>query len=180
MILEDYELEENPEMFEIVDEEELDEENPEDEALEDEETETEEDATEETLEGELSEEGTPEEGTEAELTDAETLPEGAETVYEDVDELDPNRKVTISATTGTAVNFGDVVTLYATFSGYDGVDVDIQWQYNDGSGWTDAPGATDQKYSFVIDESNYTYAWRLNVTPIINEEPVETAEGNNE
>jgi len=63
--------------------------------------------------------------------------------------------------------YGDQVTLTATLNGYEGSNVNLQWQYTkDQETWVDAQGdgATSTQYSFTISDDTVCTYWRLAVT----------------
>ena len=62
-----------------------------------------------------------------------------------------------------AYNFGDTLTLEATFEGLNEVTYTMQWQYFDGFDWHDQPGATEDRLSFILTNANAAYVWRLAV-----------------
>jgi hypothetical protein len=63
--------------------------------------------------------------------------------------------------------YGDQVTLIATLSGYEGANVNLQWQYTkDQQTWVDAQGdgASSTQYTFTIGDDTVCTYWRLAVT----------------
>ena len=56
---------------------------------------------------------------------------------------------------------GDIIVLTSKLTGFEGVEYDVQWQYNEGLGWNDVAGATEETYSYTADEENVSYEWRL-------------------
>lgn len=56
---------------------------------------------------------------------------------------------------------GKTVRLTSRLTGFDGLVYGLQWQYNDGSGWTDVPGANGQEYAFTVNADNAGWQWRL-------------------
>jgi hypothetical protein len=73
----------------------------------------------------------------------------------------PERSVSISANVGNVVFAGDGITLTAVLSGYDDVETQITWQYNDGTGWKDIEGANGLQYTFTLTEATADYGWRV-------------------
>jgi hypothetical protein len=73
------------------------------------------------------------------------------------------RSVQIFTTLGNAVNQGEAVTMTGVLTGFDGVQVLLQWQVNDGSGWKDIQGATGTTYTYSADEQTVNSDWRLKV-----------------
>lgn len=70
----------------------------------------------------------------------------------------PRVKITIE--NDGNIHFGDKVKMNAKVTGIEG-DYKLQWQYNGGSGWKDISGAHSKTYSFVINETNYDYDYRV-------------------
>lgn len=58
------------------------------------------------------------------------------------------------------IEIGDVITLKAVIDGND-APYTIQWQINEGNGWTDIANATDDTYEFVLTEALTDAAWRV-------------------
>lgn len=57
--------------------------------------------------------------------------------------------------------YGDPLTFHADVSGYEGADVFVQWQYNEGNGWRNAPGdSTDLTYYTEVNEVTASSDWR--------------------
>jgi len=109
----------------------------------------------------------PVEGEEAaqELTEEEkiaALLANSAKIEELLDELNNNRKIEIYANIGNdGINLGDSITLIAVFEGYENTTYTKQWQYDAGNGWVDIDGANGNSYTFVINESNMEYSWRV-------------------
>ena len=75
--------------------------------------------------------------------------------------------VTSSIAEGQLVFFGTEVTLKAVTSGFGDKQLSYQWQSStDGQNWTDISGATNETYTYYIDEVNSGWVIRVNVTPI--------------
>ena len=73
----------------------------------------------------------------------------------------------------TEVVVGTPVTLTATLSGFEDVQVALQWQCSTDGGATfaDLPEATDTALTFNIDMNNVNYLWRLKVTVLPEAQP---------
>ena len=145
----------------------------EDEVETDPEDETEPEVEDETVtEPEEETETDPEDETDPEVEDeTEEEPEdetGEEPEVEDETEeaAEPERSVEIRAEwEGDELHFGDVCTLVAELSGYEGTDYSLQWQVSeDDSNWTDVEGATEATYEMIVTEENYQNFWRVTVT----------------
>ena len=58
--------------------------------------------------------------------------------------------------------YGSTIVWKSSVSGTkDGDRLVYQWQYNDGTGWKDQPGATESTYRYTLTEENCEYEWRL-------------------
>jgi len=75
-----------------------------------------------------------------------------------------NLKVEIFSSLDEQVSMGETIRLTSVLSGFDGIEYALQWQYNDGSGWKNIPGATEGHYEFKATLETVQYAWRLTVT----------------
>ena len=73
----------------------------------------------------------------------------------------------------TEVVVGTPVTLTATLSGFEDVQVALQWQcsMDGGATFADLPEATDAALTFNIDMNNVNYLWRLKVTVLPEAQP---------
>ena len=49
-------------------------------------------------------------------------------------------------------------------TGFDDVQVLLQWQVNDGSGWKDIEGADGTQYAYSASEQTVNSDWRLKVS----------------
>lgn len=74
------------------------------------------------------------------------------------------RRVNVLSDLSGSIEEGDPVTLTGELIGFDDLDVAVQWQYNDGSGWHDVDNGSDMQYTFTATHETVTYAWRLAVT----------------
>ena len=83
-----------------------------------------------------------------------------------MDELYPNRKATLYMSWGSKAKpaMGDRITLSARLEGYDGIEYSLRWQVNSGGGgWQDVPDAAGHTFSFILDEKNIDWLWRVAV-----------------
>lgn len=79
----------------------------------------------------------------------------------------PRIRITSSLEGVESVQPGTPITLTAHLEGFDEISYRLQWQYSlDGENWKDEKGANGTSFSFVLDESNDAYIWR--VIAIIN------------
>lgn len=100
---------------------------------------------------------------------ANTIPEGAQKLATLVDKISPDRTIDIYAVhEGKYLTYGDQVTLVAVLNGYGSLVYNIQWQVSRDGSWEDLSGAHTTAYSFVLNEDNYNYNWRIlvNITDI--------------
>ena len=74
------------------------------------------------------------------------------------------RKVRITSSRGDVVIENEIITLSSQLIGFDGVDVQYQWQVDRGEGWADVDGATGPTHQFVATKDTILYSWRLLVT----------------
>ena len=74
------------------------------------------------------------------------------------------RKVRITSSRGDVVIENEIITLSSQLIGFDGADVQYQWQVDRGEGWTDVEGATGPTHQFVATKDTILYSWRLLVT----------------
>ncbi len=58
------------------------------------------------------------------------------------------------------VSYGDRIVLKADISGIQR-EYDLQWQQNDGKGWSSIPGAYGDEYSFKLTRANEKNAYRV-------------------
>lgn len=56
---------------------------------------------------------------------------------------------------------GEVVTLWATLTGFEGRNVQMQWQYYHDGAWQNAQGANGLTHSFGATKDTVNYDWRL-------------------
>ena len=96
--------------------------------------------------------------------DVEVLPD-ADITDEALVETSPViRNVKIRTTLGSVVNQGDTITMTGVLTGFDDVQVLLQWQVNDGTGWKDVGSATGTQYTFTANGQTVNNDWRLKVT----------------
>lgn len=72
-------------------------------------------------------------------------------------------KVEIFSSMGNCVTEGETVYLTSRLTGFEGIDYTLQWEVNDGSGWKMMEFATEDHYSYEINEENVSWQWRLTV-----------------
>lgn len=97
------------------------------------------------------------EGTSVMTIEEEELPLAGPAVEEHFDIL-------LSSNHGDCIGEGELLTVMATLIGYEAYTVELQWFYNDGTGWYEAEGANELSYSFVATSETVNYNWRLAVT----------------
>ena len=106
---------------------------------------------------------TPAEGTEAQGEEggepaAETPAEGTEAQGEEGEVVGeakaPERTVMIRSSQGDVVTEGEIIYLTSKLKGFDGLDIDYQWQVDrgDGAGWVDVEGANRSKHMIVANK----------------------------
>ena len=72
------------------------------------------------------------------------------------------RSVRVEASYIAAVDAETQVTLTAILTGFDGVQVQLQWQSSvNGIDWQDVPGAKEMSYTYTLTEQNREVAWRV-------------------
>lgn len=72
------------------------------------------------------------------------------------------RSVRVEASYSAAVDAETQVTLTAILTGFDGVQVQLQWQSSvNGIDWRDVPGAKEMSYTYTLTEQNREVAWRV-------------------
>ena len=72
------------------------------------------------------------------------------------------RSVRVEASYIAAVDDETEVTLTAILTGFDGVQVQLQWQSSvNGIDWRDVPGAKETSYTYELTEQNREVAWRV-------------------
>ncbi len=76
----------------------------------------------------------------------------------------PQRSVKITSNLGASVNENDTITLRGELIGFDGCEVTLQWQFNNGAGWTNLEGANDVTCSFPANSDTLNCDWRLAVS----------------
>jgi len=88
-----------------------------------------------------------------------------EPVAEEPAEIDFSKlKVEIDSNLDEVVMEGEEIRLTSILTGFEGLTYSLQWQYNDGEGWKNIEGATEDTYTFIVDDNNIGYEWRLMVT----------------
>ena len=72
------------------------------------------------------------------------------------------RSVRVEASYIAAVDAETQVTLTAILTGFDSVQVQLQWQSSvNGIDWRDVPGAKETSYTYTLTEQNREVAWRV-------------------
>lgn len=74
------------------------------------------------------------------------------------------RSVNIYSDMGDTVREGDIITMTGELMGFDGKDISMQWQFDNGYQWTDVPGANKLTHAFVATQETINYSWRLSVS----------------
>ncbi len=76
------------------------------------------------------------------------------------------RQVKIRSSRKDEVIRDEIITLYSELIGFDGVEVQYQWQVDrgDGAGWVDLEGATGPNHTYVANPVTVLYSWRLLVS----------------
>jgi hypothetical protein len=66
---------------------------------------------------------------------------------------------------GKPAYVGTKITLKAHVSGAEGKNYTLQWKYStDLENWTDQPGATNDTFTYVLDETTSEYSWKVVLT----------------
>ncbi len=66
---------------------------------------------------------------------------------------------------------GTVIHLSSELIGFENKVYTLQWQYSpDGVNWTDEPGANEDTYTYVLDEQNANYYWRIIANDVMDKE----------
>ena len=92
--------------------------------------------------------------------------ESAEEVPQPVEAAETEKSVEIWFEFNGEISYGSTVTIRSASCGYSEF-VAYQWQYSiDGTTWLDVEGAQESEYSFILNEANALYLWRLEVTEI--------------
>ena len=92
------------------------------------------------------------------------IPAFAEVDAPEIPEI--TRDVTVTCYKKDFMSIGDVFTLEASITGFEGVEYRVQWQYDAGKGWQDFPGGNALTLRVVADRANMGYTWRVLVTVI--------------
>lgn len=75
-----------------------------------------------------------------------------------------HRSVNIYSNMGSCITENEVITLTGELVGFEGCDVTLQWQYDNGNGWTDVDGANGMTHAFAANMETVNSSWRLAVT----------------
>lgn len=126
--------------------------------------------TDEPLDGpqiiEITDRVEPTEETLAPATDNEA--DTVEILDTDIPMAGPAPVVSITAQfDGMQLQEGDMVTLVADVS-TDGRPYELNWMYNDGTGWKTIDGANQASYSYAFSSQNYSWYWDVQVTVLDN------------
>lgn len=92
------------------------------------------------------------------------MPEDMTEVILDIAEVQIDYRVYITFTSNSSLTIGDTMRLHCNLEGFSRNTVHIQWEINNGNGWKDIDGATDEDYSCEITEDNSSAEWRVTVT----------------
>ena len=71
------------------------------------------------------------------------------------------KKVSIYTSRKDVVTDGERIYLTSYLEGFDGIEVQNQWQVDRGNGWENVEGATRDSYSFIATKETVLYSWRL-------------------
>ena len=98
----------------------------------------------------------------------ELMPEPIpEPLLEPLSESTPNVNVFITIEYDEAnLHYGSDIKLVGHLTGCDGLEYSLMWIKNAGKGWEEISGFDGFEYSFVLDEQNISYAYRLLVLAI--------------
>jgi len=83
-----------------------------------------------------------------------------------VDSHNPGRSIGImySLNGKTEVGMGDDIFFNAVLRGYEGLVLNVQWQYTvNGTDWSNIPGASSPAYRLTVTESTIDWTVRVNV-----------------
>ncbi len=75
------------------------------------------------------------------------------------------RIVNVYSDMSDTIREGDIITMTGELIGFDGMDVKLQWQFDNGTSWIDVPGANKLTHAFVATAETVNYSWRLSVNP---------------
>ena len=91
----------------------------------------------------------------------EPLPEEGEAA-----EADPtaNMKVTIFSSRRSVMKTGETVALTSKLEGFEGFEVDYQWECDKGAGFEPVAGANSDTYTFEASKTTLSWGWRLTVS----------------
>lgn len=74
-----------------------------------------------------------------------------------------DRQVNVRTNLGACVNENETVTLTGELVGFEGCDVQVQWQVLNGTEWENIEGATGMEYSFAATSDSVNSSYRLAV-----------------
>lgn len=101
--------------------------------------------------------------------EAEDEEEEEEEEEEEVEKINPVGSIYFVDVNGGKLYVGDVVRVCVQFAEDYGVDFSYQWQFNDGSGWQNAPNGNGAYCEYVVDKTNIGYTWQVIVTWTVEE-----------
>lgn len=82
--------------------------------------------------------------------------------FPDEESPDVARRVRIRRVMPDVLRDGDSFQIEAILIGFDGIEYELQWQYNDGSGWHSMPDANGAaSLNLIADRYNVNYSWRI-------------------
>ena len=78
-------------------------------------------------------------------------------------QLEIPKEVKIRSDARITMYVNEQITLYAELSGFDGISVTYQWQYDkrDGNGFVNIPNATNATYSFLATDETINCDYRV-------------------
>ena len=83
---------------------------------------------------------------------------------ERLDETHPDRSIQVVPDWGERpIELGVEVTLVAHIEGYEGLETQVFWQVNRGSGWETIDDSGSLSYRFILDAQNSQWQWRAGV-----------------
>ena len=83
---------------------------------------------------------------------------------EETEEVVPEMKVTIFTSRRTVMTLGEPVYLTSKLEGFDGYEIELQWQCDKGEGFEDVEGANADTYEFEASAETLSWGWKLLVT----------------
>jgi hypothetical protein len=74
------------------------------------------------------------------------------------------KKVTIFTSRTSIMEEGEIVYLTSKLEGFDGYEIELQWQCDKGEGFEDVEGANADTYEFEANAETLSWGWKLLVT----------------